>query len=250
MRHSPQIWTSEALISHSFGPLRWIIDDLLPVGGIGLMYGKRGCGKSNLAFTLLCNILDSEPFLGHHRCQATKMMYLSVDMPEQAVQERVQKAFPDAPDRILWALHSAPFDIMAESENAAWLLAARRFAPSLVVVDTSRKCHLMDENVSTTPTVLYKRLKELFPEGTTFLILHHDNKTVPKFQAPEDESFSGSGAWINGADLGIYLRRIVNKLAPKELVHQANIARYRFTEAPEGNRMRLNAKRMVMEVDD
>lgn len=46
-------------------PLTWVLADLLPDGGLGVLYGPPGCGKSFLALAWAMAIARGAPWLGH-----------------------------------------------------------------------------------------------------------------------------------------------------------------------------------------
>lgn len=91
------------------------------------------------------------------------------------------------------------------------LSESKKFAPDLVIVDTLRDVHTMEEIDSATVTKVYGAWRELFPD-TTLVFVHHDRKLPPPQKGqngiPERywlESARGSSTWLGNADSGLHL---------------------------------------------
>src|SRR5207247_10650334 len=90
-------------------------------------------------------------------------------------------------------------------------------ASELVLVESLRTCHHLDENDSNTPVRVYKAWQECFP-GASLVFAHHDRKLLLEGSGPQrfrDEAFRGSSAWLDDADLGIHVvpEKPANELA-------------------------------------
>jgi hypothetical protein len=75
----------------------------------------------------------------------------------------------------------------------------------LVVIDSLRTSHVLADKDSEVPTIVYGSFARMFP-GATVFIIHHDRKTkIPDGKTyqrnieVDNESFSGSQAWIDRA---------------------------------------------------
>lgn len=204
----------------------YIVDPILPAGGIGLIHGKAGHGKSQWMLSLVDAISSGRPFLGRYRTTEAKVLYVQADMPENLFNERVRKAVPHltAPENVVIAQTRA-FDILDPKTQDALADLEARHSPGFITVDTLRKSHTEDENSSMVSAEVYATWKALFPSAAIFF-QHHDRKSqiVPKGSKRDDgssedqdalmETFRGNRSWVDDADLGVHLYKFAtqNKL--------------------------------------
>lgn len=142
-------------------PYSWVIEDILPTGGLLNIYGKPKSGKSFLAVQMAEAIAIGAPdVVGFPIHQHGRVAYLQLDTPRAIWTDRIQTHFAHSPN-ILWADSDTrivkddsveeipyPFDIMTEGYH--WLKAKIAEAePLVVVIDTLREVHSGDENDST-----------------------------------------------------------------------------------------------------
>lgn len=198
----------------------YTIDPILTVGGIGLVHGKGGHGKTQWAFSLADAIASGEPFLGKFPVREGKVLYLQCDMPPQLFQERWRKARTQlkAPENIVVVPHS-PFDILSSPNQDLLQRLLEKENPTLVIVDTLRKIHYEDENDNAVPMQVYDALKSCMSSDMSGIIIHHDRKSIfvnknskkdtakDDFDSPDEfvETFRGARAWIDDCDLGVHL---------------------------------------------
>lgn len=198
----------------------YTIDPILTVGGIGLVHGKGGHGKTQWAFSLADAVASGEPFLGRFPVREGKVLYLQCDMPPQLFQERWKKAKRSlkAPENITVVPHT-PFDILSGYNQDLLKRMLEKEDPTLVIVDTLRKIHYEDENDNAVPMQVYDALKSCMSPEMSGIIIHHDRKSIfvnknfkkdtskDDFESPDEfvESFRGARAWIDDCDLGVHL---------------------------------------------
>jgi hypothetical protein len=193
----------------------YIVDPLLPTGGIGLVHGKGSHGKTQWAFALMNDLTSGGLFLNRYPTREGSVLYLQFDMPETLFQERLQKALPafSRPDRIHVVSHHKPIDITEDRYVTGFRAIVESLEPSLVIVDTLRKVHPFDENDNAVPSVVYAAWKEVAGKDTSVLIIHHDRKAPPATRGADtsdeeaEESFRGARAWIDDSDLGVRLKK-------------------------------------------
>lgn len=202
--------------------VRYLIDPILPAGGIGLIHGKAGHGKSQWMLSLVNAISSGTPFLNRYPTTEGKVLYIQADMPENLFNERLLKAMPGfhAPENVVVAQTRA-FDILeARTQDMLADLAARH-SPDFITVDTLRKSHAEDENSSMASAEIYATWKAIF-DGAVFF-QHHDRKThiIPKGSRKDDgssedpdaflETFRGNRSWVDDADLGVHLYKFTTQ---------------------------------------
>ena len=159
-----------------------LVKPFMPVGGQCLLYGKRGLGKTQLAHTLAIDVALGQPFLGMFETVQCNVVYVQADIPPALQKDRysrivkhlsLDKQFP------LWYLISpGSFDTLdAIGNEANWIEDLRAVSPGLVIIDTLRKAHRMDENLSSTVVDVYAAWRYICGPDATILYIHHDRKS-------------------------------------------------------------------------
>lgn len=204
-------WLSDFL-SADVPTVEWLIEPLLPRGGVVFLHGPTSVGKSPFTWALASAVADGTPFCGYPVAHAGVVLYIELDTPANLLQPRLKK-LKTVPE-LLWmeVLHK-PIDICGLTEDSK--LAERlqmlqeNLAPVLVIINTLRKAHEEDDKDSATPSRVYGAWRHYFPEAT-LLFVHHDKKmpTDKKAKVDEDQMFSGSQHWANDAQVAFHIKRM------------------------------------------
>lgn len=203
-----RFWPPGILRSFVFETPPFCVAPFLPQGGIALLHGPPGVGKSQLALTLGLAVSTGTPFLSsEYMTTAGKVLYIQLDVIASIQQERLRALnghFEDAP--IAFFTMTDRFNILQAPQSDA-LDAAKNFAPALVIIDALRDTHGLDEDESATVPIVFGAWRVLFPTAT-LLFLHHDRK-VQLIPGASDRMFTesarGSGAWLAKVDCGLHL---------------------------------------------
>lgn len=185
----------------------FLVEPIIPAGGIVMLHGPKTAGKTQLALTLAHAITTSGTFLNEYRCQTGSVAFVEADMPLPLLQERVRLA-PEIDD--IWFLHAEPFNVLALGGALPdAFLALQQAQPALVIVDSLRKTFLGDENDSGTPSRVYGAWRRLFPTAC-LAFMHHDRKkpTDPEAHHHPEEAARGTSAWLDDADTGLHLDKV------------------------------------------
>lgn len=199
--------------------LSWLVDRLIPEGGIGLLYGPSASGKSLIAASLAVHLSTQEthwnglelqnvqqmhnPYAGDfiQKVFPSPVVYLAYE-DHQGVKCRVlgqlnHMGHPGIDQRILTvASCSITLDHPNFVEQLAIQIKAAKEKPSLVVIDTlTLMLGNMDENSASTASILVQKLTALKAQlgNATFLILHHSNKS-------DSNEFRGTGGFKANMD--------------------------------------------------
>lgn len=146
--------TIDEYLSLPRSPYAWVVQDVLPTGGLVSLYGRPKVGKSYAALQLAAAIgnPDSASWLGFPIDSHCPVLYLQVDTPRELWIERLEdlrKAgvsfknvhFADSLD--------APYPFNILGDGFAWLEnEVRLTSPGVVILDTIRELHAGDENDS------------------------------------------------------------------------------------------------------
>lgn len=219
----------------SFERPPFLLENFLPSGGTAIIFGKRGHGKTQLQLTLCRAFCSGLPFLSAFPAIEARCAYVSLDMTPDTFQERL-KLIPDFGEwgDNFWAeaSRSGPINIMETLRSHEWVKRVNDFTPDLIVFDTLHKIHDLDENASSTPAQVFRRLRHLFGGHPAISLNHHEGKDSPnpKFRRTlSEEKARGSGAWMDDSDAGIYIRK---KKTVKGERLEVSFPRYRFSEEP------------------
>jgi len=201
----PKLWEAHDLAEHKFPLPTFLVDPIIPLGGLVLLHGKRGIGKTQFCLSLANSIVNGRLFLNRFPTLPGPVLKVQVDMTPQIQQLRVQKVHKILNLSNLYYYFPRVLNIMSLSRESSAALAITELNPSIIIWDTLRKIHRENENSSESAQLVYSKVTSLFPNSTHFFV-HHDKKTVVDQQALDpEEAFRGSGDWIDSTDTSMQL---------------------------------------------
>jgi len=209
-----RFWPPGTLAAHNFETPPFCVAPFLPAGGIAILHGPPGIGKSQLALTMGRAIGSGTNFLApEYTTTKGNVLYVQLDVIPTIQQERARAAQLEGIP-ISFFTATERLNIMQLPSQLPAMVEAMAFAPSLVVVDALRDSHELDENESSTPPAVFAAWRKLFPVST-FLYLHHDRK-VMQMPGGSDRAFlesaRGTGAWLAKADCGLHMTDVKKHL--------------------------------------
>ena len=198
-----QLWTIDQLLDHEFPEMQYVIDPIFPRGGILLLHGQQTSGKSQLALGIVKAVAEGGLFLRQFPTTQMRSVYIQMDLPAQIFQERltaIASHIRSTPIQLLTAYGYHDAIRWADARYTPTAIKALQDTdPQLVVVDSLRRCHKLDENDSTTVGLVYGAWNKLFP-GASLVFVSHETKGQPGFKQPKANKPRGSSAWIDDAD--------------------------------------------------
>lgn len=165
----------------------WIVQDLLPAGGLLNVYGAPKTGKSFGMIQLAAGIASNmTEWLGFPIRAHGKVLYLQLDTPRSLWQERLLKL--QSQGIHFGNLYIAdrtdapyPFDILSTENGLGWFKqAVQEVKPLVVVIDTLRELHLGDENDSRQGQQVVNAILEA-ADGASVILISHAKKDNPMF---------------------------------------------------------------------
>ncbi|QED22945.1 AAA family ATPase [Candidatus Deianiraea vastatrix] len=80
----------ERLLQMDIPPLQNIIDPILPVGGMGLIFAKRGIGKTHFCIEIAYAVANGIGFLNWSASKSRKVLYLDLETQIAAIKQRFE----------------------------------------------------------------------------------------------------------------------------------------------------------------
>jgi hypothetical protein len=149
----------------------WFIEGLVRGSGILLIASQPKVGKSDTARNLAKAVATGTEFLGR-RCRRGKVLWIGLEEPTSHLHERLEIMEMQALD-IVYVVERQSRD------EAAWLRALiERHLPAVVVIDTiGRFSNVEDINSYSDVKRATQPILDLRTQyGTTFALLHHNNR--------------------------------------------------------------------------
>lgn len=176
----------------------WLVEQLLPSGGLSLLAGKPKTGKTTLARCLALDVAHGTPFFGRPTEQGA-VMYLALEEKRAEVRNHF---------RDMGATGEEVIDILAETAPADALeqirVIAEREKPALIIVDPLfRLARVKDGNDYTQVTQALEPFLALAREtGAHVLCVHH----LGKNDRSGPDAILGSTAIFAAVDTALILK--------------------------------------------
>lgn len=175
--------------------MEWLVEDLLPVGVLGVLGGPAKGGKSTLAMHLMKAITQQQEFLGHQGC-GSPVLYVNYEMAPRIIVEMFADIYGLQP--VEWpptvVRPSVPLD---PAQLHRYIRAMNSDQRGLVVVDTARGAFRLQGEEENWVGELGRRFRELgdvaHDLGWTVLVIHHTKKKGGGQRTPTLEDLSGTG---------------------------------------------------------
>lgn len=202
-------------------PQQWVIEKLVPFGGLVNVFGKPKTGKSFLALGWAQAIVNGEAdWEGYRLHTHGSVAYLQIDTPREEWSQRIGRlTLTPPPDRDLyiadmWQVPQFPFDILDPQQTGLkWLrdqLAV--IQPVLTIIDTLREVHGGDENDSTTMRNVIAHLVAACRPSAIVLLSHARKDSILTASGDDDMMDQGRGSSYVAGRMDVIV-----KLTPKRL---------------------------------
>lgn len=211
MRQKVTLASWDELAKKQYSKVQFLIDPYIPRNSIIFLWAKSSVGKSPLGWAMASAVGAGTNFFGLPVTNG-RVLYIEVDTPEEVVVPLRLKHLP--PVSNVWWMFCQPLGLPSIDKEVEDTLkeAQADIQPDLVILNTLRKLHAMDDKDSKTPTAVYSYFQHIFPQAA-LLFVHHEKKESqdPRALKLEGESFSGSRHWIDDAQVGLHLEKYSGK---------------------------------------
>ncbi|NBV24923.1 MAG: hypothetical protein EBS05_23760 [Proteobacteria bacterium] len=212
----------DAYLQLPCAPHPWVVEKLIPVGGLVNVFGKPKTGKSFFALGLAQAIINGEAdWEGYPIQQHGPVAYLQIDTPREEWHSRLGKLhFHPHANRTLWMadmwqVPEFPFNILNPNRTEVrWLKESLAvIKPILTIIDTLREVHGGDENDSTTMRNVLAELVGACRPSAIMLLSHARKDSILTTNGEEDLMDQGRGSSYVAGRMDVVI-----KLTPKRMV--------------------------------
>ena len=218
-------------------PQPWVIEKLIPMGGLVNLYGKPKTGKSFLALSLAQAIVNQEPdWCGYPIPAPGPVAYLQIDTPREEWSSRLSKmsikpvANSDLWIADMWQVPEFPFNILnPQQTELRWLKQSiASINPVLTVIDTLREVHSGDENDSTNMRNVIAYLVDACRPSAILLLSHARKDSMLTVNGDDDMMDQARGSSYVAGRMDVVMKLTQKRLMFKgratgqtmETIHQ------------------------------
>lgn len=164
-------------------PMKWLIDDLLPVGGVVMLSAKPKMGKSFLAMQLALTVASGGKFLGFQAEEKHEVLYIDLETSQRSMKNRISMMTADAPSGLYLMTPKEVFEfgnIGNGFESQVDYFLESHKGVKLVIVDTYG---LIQGSRTAAQNIYRQEYAEIShlnswarKKGFTLVLIHHQNK--------------------------------------------------------------------------
>ena len=178
--------------------VEWVVDGLLPTGGVAVIGAKPKVGKTTLARCLALAVAKGQPFLGRQTTQGTTI-YLALEDQR----DRIRAHFANlgaGDDPLIIHARRAPMEALTMLRAAI-----DAYRPRCVVIDPLfRFAYVKDvSNYAEVNALLEDFVDTARTTGTAMVLVHHNNKAGLE----GGDALLGSTAIFGAVDTAILMKR-------------------------------------------
>lgn len=173
--------------------LRWLIETIIPAGTLVFISAQAKEGKSLLALYISLCLSSGKTFLGQFRTRRTRVLYYALEdhlgelkgKAKHLLQGVGLKRFP----RNLLMSDAPAINLPTDFPKIEADIQASK--ASVVIIDTMRRAHGLEENSSTDMAPVLGELRRLVREyKVTIIVVHHTGHKIDNKENPGD--------WLRG----------------------------------------------------
>ncbi|MCK5211912.1 AAA family ATPase [Candidatus Parcubacteria bacterium] len=177
------------VVKQNYGDYEYLVKDLIPKTGITVISSRPKSGKSWFVLHILIQISSGQKVFGHYHTQKSNVLLIDEENSLRGIQRRTKKITENTPDIPIINFKGFRID---NREHRLWLIDfIKEKQIELVVFDSFRRLHDLDENKSENITELYNCFKEIMKTEVAVLLVYH-NKKADRHQKVNIESLRGS----------------------------------------------------------
>lgn len=198
----------------------WLIEDAVTAGAITYLCSRPGVGKSWLAYDLVLAVAQGRQWLDFPVSAPAKVLVLNLDSPTSECAARFKRLGLRAQDPVYFhsigakrAPEGFPAILQLPTAFDAIDAIVGALRPRLILVDSLRQAHTLDESSSRDMSQITAQLRYLASDAAVFVIHHlrkaskqQDSRGRHVEEDPDADDARGSGEIQASADTMIMLK--------------------------------------------
>lgn len=208
MSDTPQFVSVDEYLKLPRDPETWLLRNLLPTGGSGVLYAPPKVGKTYLALQMANAIGGgADSWMEFEVCKRGKVLILELDTPRsifttkyfEPMRDHGKLNFPNVMVADNEILKLSLVDIQQPQHQQMLKEMVQAMDPVLVIIDTLRKIHSADENSSTEMSNVMSKIKAVVHPAAVLLI-SHERKPSPDGEKDIMTDLRGSTSVVGEMD--------------------------------------------------
>lgn len=226
--------TLDNLMSFKFPPTRWVIEGLIPAGGMTIMSAAPGSFKTWLMLEIAISATVGKELFGEFKTEQTGVLIVDEESGPRILQERFKVLGADYRLPIMYFSREGHKVTQSYIESLISVCLSNEIG--LVIFDSLVRIHQGDENASKDMSELFDLFKQLADQGISVLIAHHNRKGMPGTFSPSGD-MRGSSDILAAVDCHMALVRqnggqyIVLQQTKNRYMQELKPFKLRFTES-------------------
>ena len=228
--------TLDTLMNHKFPPTRWVVEGLLPAGGMTIMSAAPGSFKTWLMLEIALSATLGKKLFNEFATEQTGVLLVDEESGPRILQERFRLLGAD--DQLPIMYFSREGHKVTQSYIESLISVCLSNEIGLVIFDSLVRIHQGDENASKDMSELFDLFKQLADQGISVLIAHHNRKGIPGTFSPSGD-MRGSSDILAAVDCHMALVRqnggqyILVQQTKNRYMQELKPFKLRFTESDD-----------------
>jgi len=173
----PWFQNIQALHEIKAPPVSWLIEPIIPDGGVVMLSGNPGSFKSFLALDIASSVARGGSFAGRRRSAARPVLYLDAENPLSVIGARRRFLGISPCEQLRYWPRSSGAPLPELDDTNLLAFAAER---PLIVLDSFIRFHKGSENDNAEVAGTMAKILNLAAKGATVILLHHAGKDPDK----------------------------------------------------------------------
>lgn len=211
------------LLDAKFPPQKWLVEGLLPLGGITLLSGAPESYKTWVMLDIVSSVAEGRPLFNRFNTTQANVLIIDEESGERILQERlITMRVQDSSPIYTESMKGAIFTLEYVDNLVNWCVEKEI---GLVVADSLSRIHKGDESTAKDMSALFALIRQLTITGISVVILHHNRKSNPSFGYSAND-IRGSSDILASVDSAIALstqrtshvnvQQVKNRIATKQ----------------------------------
>lgn len=188
----------EELFQSEYGERKWLVENLLPESGIGILSGHPGSSKTWLLLHIAMAVASGGLVFGKFPTKQEKVLIVDEENRPALLKDRFQLLnAPVSLPIFLWVKSGFQVD---DKQMTALLNFIYENDIKFVTFDSFVRIHSKDENDARSISEIFRTLSVLQSMGVTVLITHHHRKDSVNQPNKKSQSLRGSSDILANLD--------------------------------------------------